>query len=221
MSNPSLSQSSFPTLIGIHGNAGTGKDTIAKYLHSTRPNTWAEAFADPLKKACSEMFGIPLDVFYDPQKKAEYIIYWDKTPREILQYFGTEIARHYDHDFWVRRMALELTGRSNSGVEYTAEDTVIITDVRFQNEADYIQSSGGYIIHLTRPGYCGKVGIKDHESEKAELDFWNFSQGDRYYAIDNTGTLDDLFAKVDEAVSYFKLYQQSTNTTQNLFNANF
>ena len=33
-------------LIGIHGHAGAGKDTVAEYAHEKYESTWIEAFVE-------------------------------------------------------------------------------------------------------------------------------------------------------------------------------
>ena len=66
----------------------------------------------------------------------------DFTPREALQKMGTEVGRDVFHtDFWV----YELENRLKL---YT--DPVVITDVRFPNEIDWIRSNGGKVYHIQR-----------------------------------------------------------------------
>jgi hypothetical protein len=197
----------FPKLIGIHGHAGTGKDTIAKFLHSTRDNTWALAFADPLKEACATMFGLPINRFYQADVKELPDSLWDVSPREILQYVGTEIIRHFDLDFWVNRMHLELTNQTADARNYNSDDIVVITDVRFQNEYDYVVQNSGIVIHLTRPGYDGKVGIPGHQSEAGI----QFTKPEVTWSISNDSTLDNLYGKVDECVNHFGIYKSTPN----------
>ena len=102
-------------LIGLTGHAGVGKDTVRSYLHKKYPNTWGLAFADSLKEAAAQLFGIPLDHFYDSQVKEVTNPYWNVSPRQIAQFFGTEMVRDHLHkllpemaagDFWIHRMAV-------------------------------------------------------------------------------------------------------------------
>jgi hypothetical protein len=206
------SQSNLPSIIGIHGHAGVGKDTVGQYLHSTRQNTWCEAFADPLKEGCSRFFGVDIECFYDQNLKSTPTN-WGKTPREILQYVGTEIIRGLGADHWVKRLDYKLRNQSSEGVIYIPEeDTVVITDVRFQNEYDWITNSGGIVIHLTRPGYDGNVGLAGHSSEQSI----NLHNKEKTYEVVNDTNLDDLFSKVDTVVNLTGIYKQS-QTSDNLF----
>ena len=195
-------------LIGIHGHAGVGKDTVASYLEQSKKDTYIEAFADPLKSACAALFGIPLDSFYDEEEKEIVDPFWGVSPRQMAQFVGTELIRNhlgklFDNEdngrlFWVRHLQARLDGdlQESSSGNYTDWDTVIICDVRFQEEYDWIIESNGKVIHLTRPGYEGKVGLDNHSSEQSI----NLHAKEVTYEVENNGTLDDLYAKIDAIV---------------------
>jgi hypothetical protein len=202
-------------LIGIVGHARSGKDTIANYLHHSYKNVWTEAFADPLKSACAAAFGIPLEDFYDDAAKETVNDFWEVSPRQIAQFVGTEMFRDRVHqlipgtvsgEFWIKRMIAKLSGLDDSC--YDAEDTVIIPDVRFKNEYDFITSQGGIILHLTRPGADGNIGIPGHASEKPFF----MDVLEQTFSIFNTGPLDDLYAKVDDVIraSSLQLHRRSS-----------
>lgn len=199
-------------LIGIHGHAGVGKDTIGDYLCTRYEKTYSEAFASPLKEACSEAFGMSLGNFNDPELKDTIDPYWKLTPRKILQFLGTEVFRSQiskfveipEGDFWLHRMHGRLIGelvRDHRDGIYEDEDTVIITDVRFQNEYEYITQNGGWIIHLLRPGHEGKVGIAGHTSESGV----EITAPEVTYLIDNRGTLEELYEKVETFITNSEL----------------
>ncbi len=202
-------------LIGIVGHARSGKDTIANYLHHSYKNVWTEAFADPLKSACAAAFGIPLEDFYDDEAKETVNDFWGVSPRQIAQFVGTEMFRDRAHqlipstisgEFWVKRMIAKLSGLDDS--YYDAEDTVIIPDVRFKNEYDFITSQGGIILHLTRTGADGNIGIPGHASEKPFF----MDVLEQTFSIINDGSLDDLYAKVDDVIraSSLQLHRRSS-----------
>lgn len=200
----------YPKLIGICGHAHSGKDTIASYLHKTRSNTWTEPFAAHLKAAASVMFGIPIDNFNDNEYKEIPDDYWKVSPRQIAQFFGTEMVRNnisallpgIAHHFWVYRMEAVLSNQLGD-VEYDTNDVVVIPDVRFQNEYDWVLAQDGIIIHLTRTGADGTVGIHGHESEHG-IGFPHTPE--RNYYLENNGRLDDLYAITNGIVSAAKIY---------------
>lgn len=181
-----------PTILGIHGKAGTGKDTICAMIAENYRKIYREAFADPLKACCAAAFGIPEDDFNDPDMKEEPNDVWGISPRKIAQFVGTEMFRdnidrllpETESDFWIRC----LTNKLNSA--YEAGETVIIPDVRFLNEAQWIKSNGGHVIHLLRSSNTS-VGIPNHSSEDTipfEADWIinnDFSRGALYDQVKN------------------------------------
>lgn len=194
-------------LIGISGHAGSGKDELAKLIYSTYTETYSERFADPLKEACAHAFGMPLSDFHSSEYKEISDPYWGVSPRMIAQFIGSELFRDHvwrllpndQNDFWVRRMWGKLSGlqRHQDDGDYEVGDTVVIPDVRFQNEIDFITDNDGVHIHLIREGADGKVGLENHQSESQ-----NFSlAGGNTYVIKNDGTLEDLFERVKSLLS--------------------
>lgn len=176
------------TLIGIHGKAGSGKDTIANELS----NTWlnhVKAFADPVRDLTATMFRIDRGLFIDRASKETIIPDLGYSPRELLQYVGTELVRdNVDEQFWIKHMSWRIAASHSS--------TIIIPDVRFQNEVDWVLSHPkSYLISVHRPG-ISEVGIKNHASEagiKIPEEYVH-----KTYDIQNTGTLEDLYKKVQD-----------------------
>jgi hypothetical protein len=105
-------------------------------------------------------------------------------------------------DFWVKRLALRLNNEYiPDGVgEYEEGDTVVITDVRFQNEYDFIIENGGTIIHLTRPGADGNIGIPGHSSEHTIL----LHKPERTHLCENNGTFSELHRKIANIIVSLK-----------------
>jgi hypothetical protein len=203
---------SLPKLIGIHGKARSGKDTCADHLVTRYANFHQEAFADTLKQACSIIFGVPLHKFHDDVLKEKDAFPWEVSPRKMAQFVGTEVVRegfsrfldvHEATQFWITRMEMKLRGTTGER-KYTPENTIILTDVRFQNEYDWIIENNGTIIHLTRPGADGIVGIANHASEQS-INLWN---KEKTHAITNDSTLNSLFSKLDDVIA--KINSQQT-----------
>jgi hypothetical protein len=189
-------------LIGIHGHAGVGKDTAAAWICQNYENCYGEAFAKPLKAACAAAFGLPIEHFNDPELK-EQETFWGISPRKIAQFVGTEMFRTVVHKLydenvsshWINLLQARLTGESAPPAEegfYEPGDTVIISDVRFQDEAEWIWKNGGVILNILRPGQFGHVGIPGHSSESGIL----FEQGQNVFTLINDSTLEVLYAQL-------------------------
>lgn len=195
------------SLIGITGHAGAGKDTVAEFLLATYANHYRYAFADPLKEAAAVAFGIPLQWFNSTSLKEVPHPNWNISPRKIAQFFGTELFRErieglipeIGNDFWVQRMIIRLNNQYVPEDEGTLGigDTVVIPDVRFQNEYDWIISQNGIIIHLTRPGADGNIGILGHASESS----LNLHNKERTYECVNDSSIQELHRKTANIIA--------------------
>jgi hypothetical protein len=132
---------------------------------------------------------------------------------------GTEMFRQHAADLysdfsfantsrshWINLLEARLTGISfppEGEGHYEPGDTVIIPDVRFQDEANWVWENGGILIHLTREGCEGNVGIQGHASE-AGISF-NCLASQRHF-IENNSTLGDLYATVDSFIHFYRDY---------------
>lgn len=105
--------------------------------------------------------------------------------RRMLQVYATELCRsNYGEDVWVVKVEQKIHA---AGVT-----DVVMTDVRFASEAEWVVGNGGRIIEITRPG----VGpVNGHSSEKG-LD-------PRFITatVANDGSLEDLARRIDQAIN--------------------
>lgn len=155
-------------LIGLCGYARAGKDTVGGVLVDSF-GFRRFAFADPLKS-----MALALDPWINT--KNGYLLRlsrivdengWEDAKsepevRRFLQVLGTEAVReHLGQESWVRATELSI---ANSGAV-----RVVITDVRFPNEAEWIAKRGGQIWRINRVNEDGSAfdnGISgDHPTE--------------------------------------------------------
>jgi len=199
-------------LIGVHSHAGVGKDTAVDYLNEKYVAVYGESFAAPLKRCAAEAFGIPLEHFNDRELKEAPNGYWGVSPRKIAQFVGTELFRDRAHallgayfdTFWITRLVGRLIGElpppEGEGY-YEAGDTICVSDVRFQNEADWIYSNGGWILHIIRPTFEGAVGIPGHSSEAG----LTLPDNENTWLIHNDSTLEVFHQALDSFAQHIGL----------------
>lgn len=135
-------------IIGLHGRAGAGKDTAAEMLQSFLPegSTRTCAFATPLKEAAKIKFGLTDWHTNTQEGKREFVPYLGKTVRQLLELEGTEATRDvYGDNFWIWRMSQEVDKAFKENIKI-----FIITDVRFENEAQFVRDNGGLIFQIDR-----------------------------------------------------------------------
>lgn len=114
------------------------------------------------------------------------------TIRQLLQKFGTEVGRSISPNLWVDCFINNYKTELEEGLT----KNWIVTDVRFENEANAIRENGGILIRINR-----NTGLNDtHISETALDDYKDFD-----LVIDNNGTLDELIDKVYNFMKEFKL----------------
>lgn len=168
-------------LIGLIGKARSGKDTVASHLYRFH-DFESIAFATPMKSMLETAF--PSVNFHSGDREA--IIPWlGKSPRQLLQTLGTEWGRECVHpDLWML-----LAERRIQACREVGDKGLVITDVRFHNEADMILRNGGQLWHIHRDS---AKAVNAHASETCD---WS---GYPRKIIDNNGTHVELYAKVDE-----------------------
>lgn len=124
-------------LIGIAGAARAGKDTLCSALEYVLPNTVQMAFAHAVKleadPICKERFGISAFT-EDPEEK--------KIIRPVLIEVGHG-RRQEDPEIWIKKLAAQIDAKRNL-------NNIVVTDVRYGNEADMIHSKGGVIVFIQR-----------------------------------------------------------------------
>jgi ribosomal silencing factor RsfS len=124
-------------IIGISGYARTGKDTfgisLQRVLKTYKINCELIAFANVLKE---DLDGFLLDKFnisaFTKKDEEKFLI------RPMLVAYG-ESKRNQSPNYWIDQIK-----------EKVKNKLIIITDVRYENEARWIVDNGGFLIHLNR-----------------------------------------------------------------------
>lgn len=176
-------------LIGLAGAAGAGKGSVANVL-VTGAGFVEIAFADPIYEAVAAITGISVEKLKDRRIKEAVIPWLGKSPRELLQLLGTEFGRNMIRDsIWVDRAMRTVDWHDSIGAH------TVITDVRFDNEAEAIRGRGGVIWQVVRETpSCLAEDAARHASEAGiRPDLVDL-------VVSNNGTLEDLCGVVATAL---------------------
>jgi hypothetical protein len=169
------------TIIGLTGYARVGKDTVAKSLQ-LRGGFVPVSFTDKLNEL---LLALDLKVDYTGSDAPDFLsghypYYLDNlvakfgwewckdntTAREHQQYIGTEVCRTiFGDDVWVNAARPVIHGLMSDG------KNVVITNVRFQNECDFVHSLGGKVVRVVRDGFApANDHISDTGIDKLNVD---------------------------------------------------
>lgn len=180
------------TIIALTGQKQSGKDTIARAIIQNDPSFVKYAFAEPVREAAKAFFGWDDSVFAGDKEAIDE--FWGISPREALQYIGTEVGRQgfasafpmfhntTGDQLWVKRF-------QKFAASLPMSNNIVISDVRFENELNGVREMDpskyhSIVVGVTRKGAKGD----DHASER------EVSQciGQSDYVYINNGTLSDI-----------------------------
>lgn len=157
-------------IVGISGLRNSGKTSVAQALAL---HGYVEmSFASKLKEVCSVLFNWPMSRLESnlPEDKV-----WKETvdefassmfdnayplsPRFALQYIGTDLFRNNFHqNFWIGILKMNILRQDHT--------KIVISDVRFDNEAHMIRQMGGKIVKLTHqfanPTMISYADVREH-----------------------------------------------------------
>lgn len=165
-------------VIGLCGKAGAGKSTVARYLQDNY-EVVVVSFADPLRNMLSPVIDqiiyedteTPVSAFFNEYKE-DVIEELGASPRKLLQDIGA-LMRGHNEDVFVNlaqskiNMLIEIDRMIGKMVGATSvrEMVYVIDDVRYDNEARWINSHDGAVIAIDRDEkFLRKVPA--HHSEK-------------------------------------------------------
>ncbi len=170
-----------------------GKDTAAGFVvswlrtHNKVKKVVKAGFADKLKQVCYDVYGwagLKPGPFYEEpgngHLKEIILPRLGKTPRQIWISFGNEVKNATHPDTWLDHL-----------LETVRCDFLVVTDMRFPNEANRIKDIGGRVVKLVRPSV-------PHTSDAADDPLLHYDGWDD--VLVNDSDLSGLYHKVTSVV---------------------
>lgn len=164
--------------IGLSGKLGSGKNYIAEKIiapyFQDKYNILIIGFGDQVK---NELYARDETLTYD-------LLYDQKSydSRKKLQEYATEYGRdRYNQDMWIRGLDMQIeTFQKRSPKEVM----ILICDVRFVNEADYVKNKNGLLVKINSPNRTNSRYWKEADNDqikynnicnhKSEIDLDNY-----------------------------------------------
>lgn len=193
-------------LIGLVGRAGAGKDTVAGII-GRRLRAPTFAFADLLRAEVAEAYAVDPRLFIARDVKERPVaelaigrcneaefrwrhpeLSYDEplSPRWVMQHWG-DMMRERDPEHYIWPAVIARASAINS-----LADALIVTDVRFGNEADWIDRNGGLLWRIVRDQADARADGHASEAGSASIAV--------DHVIRNDGTLEDLERVVADLV---------------------
>ncbi|AZU97694.1 dNMP kinase [Thermus phage YS40_Isch] len=162
-----------PSLVGLVGRAGSGKDRFY-YSVLAQYNYVRIAFGDPVKvlsvihllksypgilekeEQLLRVFpSLYLELFSNQKTSLS---------RTLQQYIGTDLARSFDENYWIKIAEELIKEKLEKGIRVT------VTDVRFLNEAESIKKLGGVLVKIVGKGSYDFDDLEAKHQSESELE---------------------------------------------------
>lgn len=158
--------------IAFGHKARSGKDTSAEYIVGNYGGV-SLRFAEGV-----------YDIAFDIQRRLGIVPRKDPA---LLQWVGDGLRKLYGANVWCDRVERQIEGNSAYNI--------VIADMRYPNEAEMLRRKGFTLINITRKDR--PIDRDPNHSSEVALD--NYPHYD--YVIANDGTVEDLYAKLDDVVA--------------------
>lgn len=163
-------------------NIKSWKNLLVSTLNFYFPNFLESNYPDNNEGACDYFYRkvfLPylLSENYEFQT-AKLII----SPREIMQRVGTNFFRNIESNFWLNQAELVLA----------KTESLIITDVRFDNEAQWVRDKKGIIVNIIRDSDRTDYHVSETGISREYIDL----------NLENNGTIEELKNGIEVLVEF-------------------
>lgn len=163
-------------LIGLGHKKGSGKSTVASILERDF-GFKRMSFAKKLKESLENIFEFNKEQLYGKDKE-KIDPYWGFSARDAMTKCGDGFRELMGQDLWCKAIEREIKSRLKKG------QRIVIDDVRYRNEVDFIRSLGGVNWKIHRPKVSNLFetifqSILTKFSHKSEVDLDDYTDWDR------------------------------------------
>lgn len=162
-------------IVAFAGLPRVGKDTAVNFLVGVSPSQFIKySFAEPIRKMLCNIFDWTEESFND-NNKDEIDEYWGVSKRQMLEYFGTEICRKdlpntfiefqkkIGEKIWIKRL--------EKIIQNNPYKHILIPDLRFKIEYDYLKNINATLIYIERPYYPSLDTTKSYDIPSMTFDY--------------------------------------------------
>ena len=180
--------------VGLLGNKGCGKDTLADYLVEEKQFI-KYSFADPVKEISKIIFNLNEEQLNGNLKEV-IDDRWGISPRVMFKRIGTEFGQYKIYELFpelkdkIVSRGLWLT-LFEDFLEKNKDKNIVIADVRFNHEVNILKKHNFNIIKINRNRELNDSHISENEIKLIKhID----------YEIDNNCSKEALFSKYNKFI---------------------
>jgi hypothetical protein len=206
--------------IGFIGRRHVGKSTAKQVtidlLRKDQIFVVELAFADALKNAYVQAFRrFEFEIGIDPIFTREELNRTKDDHRQQLEDFGTKFGRgRFGDDIWARVTEHRIMQLE---AQYQGNESIVVDDCRFLNEAAVLQNHGFTLVRLHRSEYergasiVRSRGIPEPTSREIQEALGEYMPSENEvdsiecdYTLTNTGNYDDLAVEIQQVIDRIK-----------------
>jgi dephospho-CoA kinase len=154
-------------IIALCGYKGCGKDYVAKYIEKNYDYQHLK-ISFKLKEMVKSLFDLN-DEQIEGVRKEQLDEKWNKTPRQIMQFIGTDVFQYniqelmpIGRDFWIKSFVNNLKSTTSN---------IVISDMRFLHEYKYLKNEGHtvHVIQIINQGPTEIYSLNDEHQSESEF----------------------------------------------------
>ncbi len=152
-----ISEIKLPRVVGVAGFARSGKDTFCtlaqKVFSKTDTKIMRSGFANAVKADLHQLLvhKVGISAYTDVDEEKALI-------RPLLVEYGTGLMRKLNPRVWINRMQPNVDLAEHTGCH------LMITDVRYENEVDWILEQGGKVVYIDQEG-CSPANKEEKKND--------------------------------------------------------
>jgi len=142
----------------------------------------------PFKLAAQAFFNLSESQTWDGHQQEVIDTFWEMSPAQMFELIESLTKKDFP-DYFERRLQRPITQPSKSMPCFKESDVIIIKDIRFENEADFLRQHNGVIWHVVRNA---AQKVNPHSSELG------IEIRDKDIVIHNNSSLEQLAITVEQ-----------------------
>lgn len=192
-----------PIIVAFAATKRAGKNTAAAYMAEQLKTNHIHGFGDPLKAAVESLLPRLTEGEREGAKKETSLARFglEQSNRQL-----TQMMSDFVHDIQPDFLLLKMRENINALLSLNINSAIIIHDIRYEYQAQYIRNIGGTVVHI------------DNQAAAALKDFHSSEQGIGInpddLTVDNNGNKTHLYNQLNDVINVLKMRESNKKLTK-------